>query len=56
MHIEFLQATQAILVPTLEKETKVPNPRLLCEQEPKRNLPLAQTRKSYSSMLSKIHA
>ena len=30
--------SQSISVPTLEKETKAPNPRVFYEQEPKRNL------------------
>ena len=56
MHIEFLQEITINFSSYLEKETKAPNPRILCEKEPKKNLPLAQTRKSYYGMPSEIHA
>ena len=38
-------------VPTLEKETKAPSTRVLCEYKPKRTLLLAKTRKPYYNML-----
>jgi len=33
-------------IPTLKKETKAPNTRVLCEYKPKRTILLAQTRKT----------
>ncbi|KAH1246965.1 hypothetical protein GmHk_06G016956 [Glycine max] len=56
MHIEFLQEITINLSSYPRKKTKAPKPRVLCEQEPKRNLPSAQTRKIYSSLPPEIHA